>query len=153
MCVGGALAFRSPSDVSGLRLLTRAAPIRAATEIQEVSRVSVLLLTKANNDRGYSVAAPYLGQLSPKEVRTLALGLFLSNAAAVMAALFPLALIGIAVISAVLLYNTLILARNRTCEAWSGIEVQLKRRSSLIPNLVETVRGYATHEHAVFSPK
>ena len=51
----------------------------------------------------------------------------------------------------ILLYNSLILGRNRTREAWSGIDVQLKRRSSLIPNLVESVRGYAKHEHAVFS--
>jgi LemA protein len=51
----------------------------------------------------------------------------------------------------VLLYNSLILARNRTREAWSGIDVQLKRRSSLIPNLVESVRGYTRHEHEVFA--
>ena len=51
----------------------------------------------------------------------------------------------------VLIYNNLVRARNRTREAWSGIEVQLKRRSSLIPNLVETVRGYASHEHEVFA--
>src|SRR5437660_8346892 len=68
-----------------------------------------------------------------------------------MAAMLPLAVIALAVVSAILLYNTLILARNRTCEAWSGIDVQLKRRSSLIPNLVETVRGYAQHEHTVFA--
>jgi LemA protein len=49
------------------------------------------------------------------------------------------------------LYNNLVLSRNRTREAWSGIDVQLKRRSSLIPNLVETVRGYAKHEHEVFA--
>jgi LemA protein len=63
-----------------------------------------------------------------------------------------LVVLGVAiVIWPVLLYNNLVRARNRTREAWSGIEVQLKRRSSLIPNLVETVRGYATHEHEVFA--
>jgi len=45
------------------------------------------------------------------------------------------------------LYNRLIRARMRTREAWPGIDVQLKRRASLIPNLVETVRGYTRHEH------
>ena len=48
------------------------------------------------------------------------------------------------------LYNSLVTARVRVREAWSGIEVQLKRRSSLIPNLLETVKGYAKHEKAVF---
>src|SRR6476659_1680221 len=42
--------------------------------------------------------------------------------------------------------NSMIGARNRCDEAWSGIDVQLKRRHDLIPNLVETVKGYATHE-------
>ncbi len=48
------------------------------------------------------------------------------------------------------LYNTLVTARMRVKEAWSGIDVQLKRRSSLIPNLVEAVKGYAKHEKEVF---
>ncbi len=43
-------------------------------------------------------------------------------------------------------YNGLITLRNRTDEAWSDIDVQLKRRYDLIPNLVETVKGYAKHE-------
>ena len=47
------------------------------------------------------------------------------------------------------LYNALARARIRVKEAWSGIDVQLKRRSSLIPNLVETVKGYAAHEKEV----
>lgn len=46
-------------------------------------------------------------------------------------------------------YNGLITARNRVKESWSGIDVQLKRRSNLIPNLVETVKGYAKHEKSV----
>lgn len=41
------------------------------------------------------------------------------------------------------IYNGLITARNRVKESWSGIDVQLKRRADLIPNLVETVKGYA----------
>lgn len=46
-------------------------------------------------------------------------------------------------------YNSLITLRNRVREAWSQIDVQLKRRSSLIPNLIETVKGYAKHERSV----
>ncbi len=49
-----------------------------------------------------------------------------------------------------LLYNQLITARARVDESWSGIDVQLKRRSTLIPNLVETVKSYAAHEKDVF---
>src|SRR5437879_12552778 len=47
-------------------------------------------------------------------------------------------------------FNDLITKRNRVKEAYSQIDVQLKRRSSLIPNLVETVKGYAKHEKDVF---
>ncbi len=48
------------------------------------------------------------------------------------------------------LYNGLVTAKLRISEAWSGIDVQLKRRSDLIPNLMETVKGYAKHEKEVF---
>lgn len=47
-------------------------------------------------------------------------------------------------------YNGLIRLKNQTDEAWSDIDVQLKRRYDLIPNLVETVKGYATHEREAF---
>ena len=62
-------------------------------------------------------------------------------------------IVGIVVLIGLVLagmYNGLIRARVRTQEAWSGIDVQLKRRASLIPNLVETVRGYAAHERETF---
>lgn len=51
---------------------------------------------------------------------------------------------------AVFVYNGLVSFKNRTKEAWSDIDVQLKRRYNLIPNLVATVKGYATHERGVF---
>ena len=50
----------------------------------------------------------------------------------------------------VLARNGIIGLRNRTEEAWSGIDVQLKRRHDLVPNLVESVKGYATHERETF---
>lgn len=50
---------------------------------------------------------------------------------------------------AVAIYNRLVRARNLVEEAWSGMDVQLKRRADLIPNLVETVKGYMRHERGV----
>ena len=50
----------------------------------------------------------------------------------------------------VVLYNRLVRLRNRTENAWAQVDVQLRRRYDLIPNLVETVRGYASHERATF---
>lgn len=47
---------------------------------------------------------------------------------------------------AIVIYNALVKARQMVREAWSGIDVQLKRRADLIPNLIETVKGYASHE-------
>ncbi len=54
------------------------------------------------------------------------------------------------VLWAIISYNRLISLRNRTKEAWADIDVQLKRRYDLIPNLIETVKGYAAHEKEVF---
>jgi len=52
--------------------------------------------------------------------------------------------------AAIAMYNRLIVLRNRVDNAWSQIDVQLKRRYDLIPNLVETVKGYAAHESGTF---
>jgi len=56
-------------------------------------------------------------------------------------------IVGMAIVG---IYNRLITLRNRVDNAWSQIDVQLKRRYDLIPNLVETVKGYASHESGVF---
>jgi LemA protein len=53
-------------------------------------------------------------------------------------------------VALVLLYNRLVTLRNRVENAWAQIDVQLKRRYDLIPNLVETVKGYAAHERETF---
>lgn len=57
-----------------------------------------------------------------------------------------LGIIIVVILAIIGMYNSLIRSKNRTEEAWSDIEVQLKRRYDLIPNLVETVKGYARHE-------
>jgi LemA protein len=53
-------------------------------------------------------------------------------------------------LAVVVLYNRLVRLRNRVENAWSQVDVQLRRRYDLIPNLVETVKGYASHERATF---
>lgn len=66
------------------------------------------------------------------------------------ALLVLLIIIGVVVVAAVGIYNGLIVLRNRCENAWSQVDVQLRRRYDLIPNLVETVKGYAKHEREVF---
>ncbi len=61
-----------------------------------------------------------------------------------------LAVVAVLVIAFIAIYNGLVTLKVRVDEAWSDITVQLKRRYDLIPNLVETVKGYATHEKEVF---
>ena len=60
-------------------------------------------------------------------------------------------IVAILVVAIVLMYNGLVKARTYTQESWSQINVQLKRRNDLIPNLVNTVKGYATHEKETLS--
>lgn len=61
-----------------------------------------------------------------------------------------LGVLAVLIIWAIAAYNGFVTLVNRAKEAWADIDVQLKRRYDLIPNLVETVKGYATHESSVF---
>ncbi len=63
---------------------------------------------------------------------------------------FLLVLVGLIILLSVGIYNNLITLRNRTENAWAQVDVQLRRRYDLIPNLVETVKVYAKHEREVF---
>jgi LemA protein len=67
-----------------------------------------------------------------------------------IAIIVVVAIVVIAVLYFIGKRNSIIAARNRVDESWSGIDIQLKRRHDLVPNLVETVKGYATHESEVF---
>lgn len=64
--------------------------------------------------------------------------------------MYILIILGVLVLWVVFMFNRFISLRNRSEEAWADIEVQLKRRYDLIPNLVNSVKGYATHESAAF---
>jgi len=64
--------------------------------------------------------------------------------------LFLLVVIGVPLIIIIAIYNRLVVLRNRGDNAWHQIDVQLQRRADLVPNLVETVKGYAAHERGVF---
>lgn len=61
-----------------------------------------------------------------------------------------LIIIGLLLLIAIGIYNSLVVLRNRCDNAWAQVDVQLRRRYDLIPNLVETVKGYAKHEREVF---
>lgn len=62
-----------------------------------------------------------------------------------------LGVVAVLVVAVVIIYNGLIRSKNQVDEAWSDIDVQLKRRYDLIPNLLETVKGYAAHEQATLT--
>jgi len=68
----------------------------------------------------------------------------------VIAVIVIIVIVALLVIALIALYNRFVRLRNRVDNAWAQIEVQLKRRHDLIPNLVETVKGYAAHERGTF---
>lgn len=68
-----------------------------------------------------------------------------------MVFLIPLALVALILLIIIGVYNNIVALRNRIDNAWHQIDVQIKRRADLIPNLIETVKGYAAHERETFA--
>lgn len=75
--------------------------------------------------------------------------MFLSLAGTIVTVAIVL-LVVILIVAVISCYNKLVQLRNKVKNAWSQIDVQLKRRFDMIPNLVETVKGYASHEESIF---
>ncbi|HSM01438.1 MAG TPA: LemA family protein [Acidimicrobiia bacterium] len=67
-----------------------------------------------------------------------------------MTLIIIMAVLAVLILALIVIYNRLVRLRNRTDNAWSQVDVQLKRRYDLIPNIVETVKGYAAHERQTF---
>lgn len=67
-----------------------------------------------------------------------------------MTGIIIIAVLVLLVLFVAMVYNKMVANKNRTLEAWSGVDVFLKKRYDVIPNLVETVKGYATHEKSTF---
>jgi LemA protein len=84
-------------------------------------------------------AAKILEQLRPRIIRRIVIAVYVIAGVVVLVAIWT-----------VLIFNHLIRLGNEAKRGWSNIDVQLKRRTDLIPNLVEAVKGYAAHERAVF---
>jgi LemA protein len=68
----------------------------------------------------------------------------------VVVAVIVVVVVALCVLALVLMYNRLVRLRNRSENAWAQVDVQLRRRADLVPNLVEAVKGYAAHEREVF---
>src|SRR5918999_3367008 len=84
--------------------------------------------------------------IDPTTTRVMPLSLMADTGHMTTGAIVFIALLALVVLWAIVAYNSLVRSRNKVDEAWSGIDVQLKRRHDLVPNLVETVKGYAAHE-------
>ena len=94
------------------------------------------------------MASPGEGRAGAAEVSTTGP---VATVSAVVVGIVIGAVVLVLAIGLVLLYNRLVRLRNRTDNAWSQVDVQLRRRYDLVPNLVETVKGYATQEREIFT--
>jgi LemA protein len=90
------------------------------------------------------------GKTPPRPAAGAGTGGFFGKEGSMGALVFLLIIVGALAIMMIAMYNSLITLRNRCDNAWSQVDVQLRRRYDLIPNLVETVKGYAKHEREVF---
>jgi LemA protein len=146
---GDVLADRAGRDVESIEVLLRREQDLAARRVRMGAALEPVRLDRDHALAGLRAAAPTLGRDEETGHSCHAPSVSIESGVVIWL-LVLLGIVLLLVVLGVLFYNNLVRLRNRVDNSWAQIEVQLKRRWDLIPNLIETVKGYAAHERETF---